>query len=108
MDFDTVNPDEAKELIQKLQLRKAELETAEKARSNFLDFVNALENAFTIDENISILEATRLLWDFREINFDSVKKLTVPTYNYQTENGAQVLILNENFYDFLNSKDLLD
>ena len=39
MDFDTVNPDEAKELIQKLQLRKAELETAEKARSNFLDFV---------------------------------------------------------------------
>jgi len=76
--------------------------------NNFLDFVNALENAFTIDENISILEATRLLWDFREINFDSVKKLTVPTYNYQTENGAQVLILNENFYDFLNSKDLLD
>ena len=43
-----------------------------------------------------------------KLNFDSVKKLTVPTYNYQTENGAQVLILNENFYDFLNSKDLLD
>ena len=76
--------------------------------NNFLNFVNALENAFTIDENISILEATRLLWEFREINFDKVEKLTVPTYNYQTENGAQVLILNENFYNFLNSKDLLD
>lgn len=76
--------------------------------NNFLNFVNALENAFTIDQNISIIEASRLLWDFREINFDNVNKLTVPTYNYTTENGAQVLILNENFYDFLSSKDLVD
>ena len=76
--------------------------------NNFLKFVNALENAFTIDQNISVLEASRLLWDFREINFDNVKKLTVPTYNYKTDSGAQVLILDENFYDFLNSKDLLD
>ena len=39
---------------------------------------------------------------------NNVNKLTVPTYNYTTENGAQVLILNENFYDFLSSKDLVD
>ena len=76
--------------------------------NDFLNFVNALENAFTIDENISVIEASRLLWDFREINFDNVNKLTVPTYNYTTENGAQVLILDENFYDFLSSKDLVD
>ena len=76
--------------------------------NQFLNFVNALEEAFTIDQNISIIEASRLLWDFREINFDNVNKLTVPTYNYTTENGAQVLILNENFYDFLSSKDLVD
>jgi len=76
--------------------------------NDFLNFVNALENAFTIDQNISVIEASRLLWDFREINFDNVNKLTVPTYNYTTENGAQVLILNENFYDFLYSKDLVD
>ena len=76
--------------------------------NDFLNFVNALENAFTIDQNISVIEASRLLWDFREINFDNVNKLTVPTYNYTTENGAQVLILNENFYDFLSSKDLVD
>ena len=47
--------------------------------NSFLNFVNALENAFTIDQNISILEATNLLWDFREIDFDKVNKLTVPT-----------------------------
>ena len=76
--------------------------------NDFLNFVNALENAFTIDENISVIEASRLLWDFREINFENVNKLTVPTYNYTTESGAQVLILDENFYDFLSSKDLVD
>lgn len=76
--------------------------------NSFLNFVNALENAFTIDKNISIFEATNLLWDFREIDFENVNKLTVPTYNYTTENGAQVLILDENFYNFLNSKGLVD
>ena len=76
--------------------------------NDFLNFVNALESAFTIDQNISVIEASRLLWDFREINFDNVNKLTVPTYNYTTESGAQVLILDENFYDFLSSKDLVD
>ena len=76
--------------------------------NSFLNFVNALENAFTIDNNISIFEATNLLWDFREIDFENVNKLTVPTYNYTTENGAQVLILDENFYNFLNSKGLVD
>ena len=76
--------------------------------NDFLNFVNALENAFTIDQNISILEATNLLWDFREINFSNVKKLTPPTYNYTTEIGAQVLILEENFYDFISSNGLLD
>ena len=76
--------------------------------NDFLNFVNALENAFTIDQNISIIEASSLLWDFREIDFNKVKKLTVPTYNYTTENGAQVLILDENFYDFILSEGLID
>ena len=76
--------------------------------NDFLSFVNALENAFTIDQNISIIEASSLLWDFREIDFDKVNKLTVPTYNYTTENGAQVLILDENFYDFILSEGLID
>jgi len=75
--------------------------------NNFFNFVNALENAFTIDENITIFEATNLLWDFREINFDNVAKLTVPTYNHTTENGAQVLILNENFYNFIFEAGLI-
>ena len=70
--------------------------------NEFLQFVNALEDAFTIDKNISVLQASELLWSFRNIDFESVKKLTVPTYNYITENNAQVLILDDNFYSFLS------
>ena len=70
--------------------------------NEFLQFVKALENAFTIDENISVFKASELLWSFRNIDFKSVKKLTVPTYNYTTENNAQVLILEDNFYAFLS------
>ncbi len=76
--------------------------------NEFLSFVNALENTFTIDQNISVIEATNLLWDFRNTDFDNINKLTVPTYNYTTEGGAQVLILEQNFYDFISSSDLLD
>jgi LCP family protein required for cell wall assembly len=76
--------------------------------SSFLNFVNALEDAFTIDNNISIIEATSLLWDFRGIDFDNINKLTVPTYNFRTSNGAEVLILDENFYNFIQSNNLLD
>ncbi len=76
--------------------------------NNFLNFVNALEDTFTIDNNISTIEASSLLWDFRDFNFDNVKKLTVPTYNYKTEGGAEVLILDDNFYNFIQSNNLLD
>jgi len=76
--------------------------------NSFLNFVNALEDTFTIDNNISIIEASSLLWDFRDINFDNVNKLTVPTYNYRTESGAEVLILDDNFYNFIQSNNLLD
>ena len=76
--------------------------------NTFFKFVNALEDAFTIDENISLIQASELLWSFRDFNFEKIQKLTVPTYNYTTDAKAQVLILDENFYDFLMSKDLVD
>ena len=75
--------------------------------NTFFKFVSALEDAFTIDENISIIQASELLWSFRDINFENIQRLTVPTYNYTTENNAQVLILDLNFYDFLISKGLV-
>ena len=76
--------------------------------NTFFKFVNALEDAFTIDENISLIQASELLWSFRDFDFEKIQKLTVPTYNYTTDAKAQVLILDENFYDFLVSKNLVD
>lgn len=76
--------------------------------NTFVSFVNALESAFTIDDNISVFKASELIWSFRNFDFESVKKLTVPTYNYVTENGAQVLILDKNFYNFLSNSGLID
>ena len=51
--------------------------------------------------------AARLLWNFRNFNFDELKALTVPTKNYETESGAQVLILTSNFYEFLKSESVI-
>ena len=76
--------------------------------NSFFKFVNALENAFIIDKNISVIQASELVWSFRNIDYDNINKLTVPTYNYTTEAGAQVLILDENFYEFLVSKGLIE
>ena len=76
--------------------------------NSFFKFVNALENAFIIDRNISVIQASELVWSFRNIDYDNINKLTVPTYNYTTEAGAQVLILDENFYEFLVSKGLIE
>jgi anionic cell wall polymer biosynthesis LytR-Cps2A-Psr (LCP) family protein len=76
--------------------------------NSFYNFVNALEDTFIVDKEISILEASNLLWDFRDIDFEKINKLTVPTKNYITDSGAQVLILTENFYDFFKAEDLLD
>lgn len=75
--------------------------------NQFLKFVNALEDTFTIDKNISLVQATELVWSFRNFDFENIKKLTVPTYNYTTEAKAQVLILDMNFYDFLVSNNLV-
>ena len=43
-----------------------------KSFNAFLNFVSALEEAFTIDQNISILQASELMV-FRSIDFDSIK-----------------------------------
>ena len=52
-----------------------------------------------------------LFFDFiylRDFDFSNIKKLTVPTQPYRTDNGQEVLILSDNFYNFINSQDLLD
>ena len=65
-----------------------------------LQFIQALEETFVVDEGLSINKATNILWGLRTIDVNNISKLTVPTTPYQLDDGRQVLILNGNFYDF--------
>ena len=70
--------------------------------------INALENTFIIDENLTINKAADLLWDFRDFDISKVNKITTPTDYLTLQDGRQVLILNQNLYDFLVKESILD
>ncbi len=76
--------------------------------TDLYNLIKALELTFTIDENLTIPNATQLLWGYRNFDFSQVKKLTVATTPYRTEDGKEVLVLTENFYNYIKSENLLD
>ena len=71
-------------------------------------FISALEDTFTVDENLSNSKAATILWNLRNEKLAEINKLTIPTRPYKTESGMEVLILTSSFKDFLTSNDLLD
>ena len=73
-----------------------------------LQFIQALEETFVVDEGLSINKATNILWSLRTLDLNNIVKLTVPTTPYQLIDGRQVLILNGNFYDFAKENLLID
>ena len=71
-------------------------------------FIKALENTFIVDENLSLNKAAELLWSFRDFDITKVNKITTPTDYLTLEDGRQVLILNQNLYDFLIKESVID
>ena len=71
-------------------------------------FINALENAFVIDENLTINRAVDILWTFRNIDLSNVKKLTTPVNYLTLSDGRQVLVLSETIKDFLIKNSIID
>ena len=71
-------------------------------------FINALENTFVIDENLTINRAVDILWTFRNIDLSNVKKLTTPVNYLTLSDGRQVLVLSETIEDFLNKNSIID
>ena len=71
-------------------------------------FINALEETFTIDENLSTNKAVDLLWNLRDFDLSSVKKITAPINYVELEDGRQVLILSQNLTDFLIKEAVID
>jgi len=71
-------------------------------------FINALENAFVIDENLTLNRAVDILWTFRNIDLSNVKKLTAPVNYLTLSDGRQVLVLSETIENFLNKNSIID
>jgi len=69
-------------------------------------FITTLEDAFIIDENLSINSAVNILWNFRDTDLSNIKKLSIPVNPYELDDGRQVLIINENFTKYAESKGL--
>ena len=72
LDFDTTNPEEAKDLMLKLELRQKELDTATKAKENFLDFVKAVWPEF-----ISGYHHKKIAEKFQQLKDKKLKRLIV-------------------------------
>ena len=71
-------------------------------------FVTALENSFTIDENLSLNKAVEILWKFRNIDINNVSKVTTSVDYLTLEDGRQVLTLNKKIYDLLKEESVID
>jgi len=69
-------------------------------------FITSLEDAFIINENLSINSAVNILWNFRDTDLSNIKKLSIPVDPYELDDGRQVLIINENFTKYAESKGL--
>ena len=76
--------------------------------NEFTNFIEAIEETFIIDENLSIRQAIDLLWNLRDIDLNKIQKHTLPTYPYELEDGRQVLIMEESFKEFALSNGILD
>ena len=72
------------------------------------NFINALENSFTIDENITINKAVDILWDFRGVDLSKVNKLTTPVDFFTLDDGRQVLVMSKKISELLKQNSIID
>ena len=71
-------------------------------------FINALENSFTIDENITINKAVDILWDFRGVDLSKVNKLTTQVDFLTLDDGRQVLVMSKKISELLKQNSIID
>lgn len=76
--------------------------------SELNNFINALEDSFLVDENLALNNAIETLWDLRNLNLNTINKISIPTLPYELEDGRQVLIISENFSEYANEIGILN
>ena len=77
-----------------------------KSLGELTNLISTLEDAFVIDENLSLNNAINILWNFRDTNLSDINKLSIPVDPYELDDGRQVLIITENFTDYAQLKGL--
>ena len=87
LDFETTNPEEAQALIQKLELRQKELETSERAKNNFLDFVKAVWPEF-----IGGYHHKKIAEKFELLKDKKLKRLIVNMPPRHTKHGSWAML----------------
>lgn len=70
--------------------------------------VKALEEAFIIDENLTLNKAVELLWTLRDFDLTKVDKLITPIDYVTLDDGRQVLVLKEKIYDYLSRNSIIN
>ena len=70
------------------------------------NFISTLEDAFIIDENLSLNSAVNILWNFKDSDLSNIIKLSIPVNPYELDDGRQVLMISENFTKYAESKGL--
>ena len=64
--------------------------------------VRSLSNAFTLDDQFGLSEAIGVAWGLRGLKATDIVRLTVPVANYETNEGAQVLVATRPFDELLD------
>lgn len=63
--------------------------------------VRSLANAFTLDDQLGLTEAIDLAWDLRALKPADIVRLKIPVEDYETAEGAQVLVATRPFDELL-------
>lgn len=63
--------------------------------------VRSLSNAFTLDDQLGLSKAISVAWGLRGLKATDIVRLKVPVANYETNDGAQVLVATRPFDELL-------
>jgi hypothetical protein len=63
--------------------------------------VRSLSNAFTLDDQLSLTDAIRVVWELRDINPATIQTIEIPVEAKTASNGAAVLLPTVPFNELL-------
>ncbi|MCP3973750.1 MAG: hypothetical protein GY720_04580 [bacterium] len=63
--------------------------------------VESLTNEFTLDDQLGVGDAISLAWSLRNLDAESITRISIPVRDFTAKDGARVLIPTQSFADVL-------